>query len=434
MKKNYSMFKALLFSASLAFIVFGCEKAKNELADENYSSGMKKSAPAFETRGAGTNYTIPNIFDASGLLSAPAGEYNTQPLGSPMELWMGVGNETAGTLVGYVTFLSSPDKVKIDLTDIDGVPGPDFFPYVVTTAHIHFAQDVNGIPHTKNGNPIPGQFEYNVPVDPSQSVIEIPVEFDAVGAIHLSVVKYGGVEGFNFYLPNNQVTLRITDYPSAGDPSYFKMQVTSGGYISTYDMGYGPGIYEGWCIDLDHTIQINADYSAYLYSSYETLPGWMVGAGFIENPENLDKVNYLVNNFAAGQIVQPLDVNCNPVRSPEALTFSDIQRAIWKYVDDNQSESGLQNWSQERVNAILCHVNAKGDGFVPGCDQKIVFLVVPTGTNTTSYNVQIVIGQPVIGQIQVPCKTMGGTAWGDGKFGAGFPGARQWGTYFLRNE
>lgn len=160
----------------------------------------------------------------------------------------------------------------------------------------------------------------------------------------------------------------------------------------------------------------------------------MVGAGYIENPENLDKVNYLVNNFAAGQIVQPLDVNCNTVRLPEALTFSDIQRAIWKYVDDNQSESGLQNWSQERVNAILCQVNANGYGFVPDCNQKIVFLVVPVGTNATSYNVQIVIGQPVIGQIQVPCKTMSGTAWGDGKSGAGFPGARQWGTYFLRNE
>lgn len=434
MKKNYSLFKACVFSASLAFIVFGCEKTKTVPGDENLSSGKNMGAPVSESEGTGTNYTAPNIFDASGMLSVAAGVNNEQPLGSPMKLWMGVGNETAGTMVGNVTFLGSPDRVKIDLTDIDGVPGPDFFPYVVTKVHIHFAPDVNGIPRTKNGNPIPGQFEYNVPVDPSQSVIEIPVEFDVVGAIHLSVVKYGGVEGFNFYLPNNQVTLRVIDYPSAGDPSYLKVKVTTGGFISAYDMGYGPGIYEGWCIDLDHTIELNTDYSAYLYSSYETIPDWMVGAGFIENPENLDKINYLVNSFAAGQIVQPLDVNCNIVRSPEVLTYSDIQRAIWSYIDDNQSESGLQNWSQERVNAILCHVDNQGDGFVPGCDQKIVFLVVPVGPNTASYKVQIVIGQPVIGQIKVPCETTGGTAWGDGKFGARFPGAKQWGTYFLRNE
>jgi hypothetical protein len=267
-------------------------------------------------------------------------------------------------------------------------------------------------------------------VDPYQTKIIVPVEFDAIGAIHLSVVKYGGVEGFNFYLPNTEVTLKITDYPSPGDPSYFKMQITGGGFISTYDMGYGVGIYEAWCIDVDHTIEMNKPYPGYLYSSYETLPAWMVGDGLIEKPENLDKVNYLVNKFAAGQLVQPLNDDCDPIISPEPLTFSDIQRAIWNLIDNNQSAAGLTDWSQNRVNAILCDVNANGEGFVPSCSQKIVFLVVPTGTTNTDYNVQIVIGQPVIGQIEVPCTTMSGTAWGDGKFGAGFPNAKQWGTYF----
>lgn len=424
MKRVLSSLALVTVVALLAFLA-GCsqQQSPTEAATTDQLIGLSK---------AGTGYIDPNTFNGNGDLCAIGGDYNTQQIGSPMELWMGVGNETAGSLVGYVTFLSGPDRVRIDLTDIDGVPGPDFFPYVVTTAHIHFASSVNDIPHAKNGNPIPGQFEYNIPVDPYQSVIEVEVDFDTYGAIHLSVVKYGGVEGFNFYLPNNQVTLRITDYPSAGDPTYFKFRVTNGGFISTYDMGYGPGVYAGWCIDVDHTIALNTNYAAYLYSSYETLPSWMVGPGNIEYPENLDKVNYLVNHFEAGQVVQPLDGSCNPVGSPQALTYGDIQRAIWHYIDNNQSTSGLGNWNQNRVNAILCDVNAEGhgEGFVPGCDQKIVFIVVPTGTQG-SFNIQIVIGQPVIGEIEVPCYTSGGTAWGDGKFGANFQGANQWGTYFL---
>ncbi len=379
-------------------------------------------------RAAGTGTTIPNTFA-------------TCP-GSTMELWMGVGNQTAGTLVGYATLrqVGTQDYVKINLIDYDdGIPGPDILPFVVTAIHIHFAPTVAGIPHTRNGNPIPGQFEYNIPVNaPYQSDYLIPVEFDAVGAIHVSVKEYAGVEGFTYWLPNNQVTLRIVDYPSAGDPTYFKLQVMGGGFISTYDMGYGPGVYEGWCIDTDHTINLNQDYPAYLFSSYESLPSWIVGPGLIEYPENLDKVNYLVNAFHTGQLVQPMEANCtariNPVTGlpypPEALTYSDIQKAIWSFIENTPSSAGIGAWSQYRVNAIVCAANAYGEGFVPDCTQKVVFLVVPAGQTLT---VQVVVGQPVIGELPVPCEGASGTAWGDGKLGAQFPGANQWGTWFNVN-
>jgi hypothetical protein len=100
-------------------------------------------------------------------------------------------------------------------------------------------------------------------------------------------------------------------------------------------------------------------------------------------------------------------------------------------MDDNISTSGLSNWSSYRVNAIRCGALASGEGFKPTCDQKIVFLVVPMG-NTGTFNVQVVIGQPVIGEIAVACTSAAGTAWGDGKYGAKFPRAKQWGTYFVR--
>jgi len=421
MRTGKTIFRSVLFIALAAIVIYGCEKSGN-LPDGFKPDPMASSS----ILGAGSNYTFVNSFDGGGLLCSKDGSYNDQPLATEMELWMGVGNEKAGTLVGTVTF--EPGKAIIKLTG-------DIFPYVITAAHIHFAATVDGIPHTRNGNPVPGQFEYNVPVDPGQSEITVPVEFEEFGAIHLSVVKYGGVEGFNYYLPNDPVTLRIVDYPTAGNPSYFKLKVTGGGFISDYNMGYGPGVYTGWCIDVDNTINLNVDYPAMLYSSYESLPSWMTGPGMIESPENFDKINYLINHFSAGTMVQPLNADCSTRTDPstgltvpeEALTYSDIQRAIWHYIDNNQSTSGLSTWSQYRVNAIVCAVEAGGENFVPGCNQKIVFLVIPTGN---ALNFQVVIGQPVIGEIQVPCETISRTAWGDGKFGAGFPGAKQWGTYF----
>ena len=46
--------------------------------------------------GAGSGYSAPNTFNTAGLLATVGGVYNTQALGTPMELWMGVGNQTAG--------------------------------------------------------------------------------------------------------------------------------------------------------------------------------------------------------------------------------------------------------------------------------------------------------------------------------------------------
>ena len=61
---------------------------------------------------------------------------------------------------------------------------------------------------------------------------------------------------------------------------------------------------------------------------------------------------------------------------------------------------------------------------MPDCEEKIVFITVPDAGN-----VQLIVGQPVISSIQVPCEDEGGTAWGDGWYGATFDG-KQWGTWF----
>jgi hypothetical protein len=336
-----------------------------------------------------------------------------------MELWMGVGNEDAGTLVGSVTF--DANNVIIDLTDANSDGILDMFPYVLTAVHIHFAPDVESIPHTNNGNPIPGQFEYNVVLDdPSQSVIEVPVEFDAVGAIHLSAVQYGGLEALEYYLPTGPVQMKVK-YPQSGDPSYLGMTLD--------DTDRMDGVYESWCGDVDSPIDQNIWYTSQLYSWHDDdLP-----TGLFENPENLEKVNYLLNTFYVGIEVEPLTSTCTPAQScgldkpPEALTYGDIQVAIWTLIEDTLPDdlafAALGNWSQERVNAILCDVNDNGDEFIPTCDDEspllTEFIVVPDDG-----------AQAQISLIELPCETTEGTAWGDGKYGERFPGTKRWGSYF----
>lgn len=346
--------------------------------------------------------------------------------GKPIELWAGSPANGDGFKVGTIDL-----KVNGAMLDVTYHLDTSLFPWVVTEIHFHMGPNVDSFPVTKQGNPIPGQFKYNLEVDPAMAerTYSFPLpSYDPIYvAFHAVVVKYGGLEGFNYYLPNEEVSLHVVSNPAPGGTSYWRFEISDGEFTSVYD---------GWCIDTDHSIGTGY-YTAQLYSSYEELPAWMKVNGMIEYPGNLDMVNYLVNNFAVGQLVQPSNSDGSPRIDPstglpypvEALTYSDIQRAIWALIENNQSTAGLSGWSQYRVNAILYDVSNNGEGFTPICGDKVVFIVVPLVGE--KHPLQFVIGQPMIGGVDVPCETLSETAWADGKTGANFPGAKQWATYFV---
>lgn len=365
---------------------------------------------------AGTNLMYPNTFDANGVLCVLGENDLKGTLGTPMEIWMGVGNKKAGTLVGRITFDGA--DVIIDLKDADNDGMPDMYPYVVTLVHVDFEETFAELPQTKKGNPIPGQFETHKEADPyaTSLVIEnaINVGLDKFGAIHMEVVKYGGVKGFNFYLPDNEVTMTV----AASSNSYNKIHIENGGFISSYNSGLGEGWYESWCIAADLGISYS-EFSAYLYSSYETIPVEVLTQAKI-NADNLDNANWLLNHYSVGDPVFDADNE-----SLGNLTVMDIQNALWILINNKGSYN-------PKVSIIVAEALANGEGFKPDCDQKIIFLAVPMDPNMI-VNAQILIGQPLIAEIPVPCEDEGGTAWGDGYYGATFPG-KQWGTWFQYNE
>ncbi|MEQ8468436.1 SdrD B-like domain-containing protein, partial [Coleofasciculus sp. E1-EBD-02] len=166
--------------------------------------------------------------------------------------------------------------------------------------------------------------------------------------------------------------------------------------------------FDGYCIDTDRGIRPNIDYTAKVYSSYETLPDELIGTGLIEKPENLDLVNWILNQGFEGQAST----------GNGTYTSGDIQRAVWSLLDDQQSSGGgtLGAWEQARVDEILDLAQDNGEGFVPEYDYTTLFgeqvvgkmgvILVPDSNNDGLPDSQIVIAEVELSKI-------GDTVWSD---------------------
>lgn len=273
-------------------------------------------------------------------------------------------------------------------------------PTLMYETQLHVALTEPEIPQTKKGNPKIGRFDYKDMHDPGVQVFEYVIPLADLGAepdtlviaAHAVVAELGGLEGL-VTLPDT-VSLKIA-YPGTG-PTYFDAIISNGGDLD--------GTYDSWCVDVGHTIYPGTLYEDIeVWSSYEELPEYAT----IDKPENLDLVNYLVNNYAVG------DASI----SGGNFTMCDIQRAIWTLIDN--SITGCGGYSQARVDEIVDDALANGEGFEPGCDEKVVLVLVTPG------NVQVTIQVITIG-IEVPCEDISETAWG---FGDTFTDST-WAMYF----
>jgi hypothetical protein len=296
-----------------------------------------------------------------------------------------------------------------------------YIEYVVTEpgwclvqTHLHAATSPGEIPQTKKGNPKVGQFEYSSeypfePCEQSPAPYVIPLGDWAAGeklsiAAHAKVQTIVGwesdLDGFEAALPD-QVTMRVV-HP--GGDSYFNVTITNGGDLN--------GTYDDWCVDTDHTISPNRNYTADVYSSYETLPD-----GLVEYPENLDLINWIINQNFVGQ----------PSVCGGNYTYGDVQRAIWELIEDEQSNSGLGSWSQCRVDEIVNAAQLNGGSFEPGCGDVVAVILVPVDGS------QLTIAQVTFADVDVPCIPIyrDETAWGGDYFDEPleFPGD-SWAMYF----
>ena len=263
-------------------------------------------------------------------------------------------------------------KIAEDTTPLDNMDN-----WAITNTHVHIVKNVDEIPQ-KNGNPIPGQFTYKNAyyyVDETPP-LAIPLNGWTPGTVlniaaHADVEVAGGLLGLEMYLPDT-VTMKVT-YPVAGGSAYFPNVSVTGGTILD-------GTYSGWCVDTEHVIYQNTNYTANVYSSYETIEG------LVDHPENMDLVNWILNKGYVGKT------------SPGGYgvyTYGDVQRAIWTLVDDNPSTAGLGSWDQNRVNEILADAQANGEGYEPGCGDIVAVILAPV--NST----QVIIAQVIIFELEI---------------------------------
>ncbi len=159
-----------------------------------------------------------------------------------------------------------------------------------------------------------------------------------------------------------------------GQSSYFDVTILGESLLA--------GMYDDYCVDTAHTIAPGATYTADVFSSFDALPD-----GLVDFPENLDLVNYILNQGYVG----------TPSSDGSVFTYSDVQRAIWTLVDDTQSTAGLGPWSQARVDEIVAEAEAMGDGYEPTCDGVIGVILAPVG------NQQVTLAQVTVALIPGAC-------------------------------
>ncbi len=157
-----------------------------------------------------------------------------------------------------------------------------------------------------------------------------------------------------------------------GGPSYFTTTIRNiTGQPRDKDISPLAGtelVFEGWCVDTSQDMDDTIWYKVQAFSSYNNYPEAFINYpdGIVDYPENLDLINYIINQDYVGRMSR-----CGTV-----FTYGDVQRAMWLLIDDRPSLTPkLGPWEQCRVRQILHEAWNNGDGYMPGWGDEIAILL-----------------------------------------------------------
>ena len=183
----------------------------------------------------------------------------------------------------------------------------------------------------------------------------------------------GGIDGESQSLPSYVELQIIQEFSETG--AYFIIQLSNAGPLD--------GVHDAWCVDPD-TLSSWEPYPVKLYSSYATLP-----PGAVENPQNLDLVNYVINNFEAGDTV---DVDWGGgTAMPTTVTMLDVQDAIWGLVS-----SSYYVGDGTAAQVLIEAARAEGEGFLPACDEQMAVIAMPAANLDPSSGNDVQVLAPVV--------------------------------------
>jgi len=144
--------------------------------------------------------------------------------------------------------------------------------------------------------------------------------------------------------------------------------------------------YDAWCLVEHIQIQVNTTYNAFIFSSYEigylnAVPGLAANL----NLQNLDNINWLLNNYARLGAVS-----------------GDVQGAIWKMMGSKALVNYLGPQDINKIDALVAQA-MQHDGYVPGAGETIGVIVDPMLNGTHR--------QPLI--VEMKAATLGDRVWHD---------------------
>lgn len=356
------------------------------------------------------------------------------------DLIAGGGSLASAIDVGDVLYSYDDFAKQLTVTYqiVDPTPGDLRDDWFLNSIEFDFSvNNLDGIPTNKSGNPKVGQFDYKYAfalpdASGGQTSHSFTIDLNALDidlepgdvinlAAHGNVSQLGGLEALEYALPD-QVTMRVQ---RTSPESYFQTTIDGPDWLD--------GTYNGWCVDTSRTIGQNTNYTANVYSSYEDM------AGIVDKPNNLDAVNWLLNNFQVGdslvdEVIYGGFNNADPSQYPNSgdpvtgvdpgtnnslgpITYGDIQRAIWGLIEHTQSTAGVGSFSDARADELADRAYLYGQDFIPECGDKVALVLQPVNPSGMP-NAQITIAQVTLAELGIPCEGGEETAWGEGAWDA----------------
>ena len=123
--------------------------------------------------------------------------------------------------------------------------------------------------------------------------------------------------------------------------------------------------YDTWCIDLDRDFQVGVKFNArFISTACDPLPSDI--NCIIEYPENLDVFNYFINHYTVGDLY-----------NGEEIQSDEFQAIIWKLLEDRVIPNNTNfHPNMNLVNALVADLLIAGNGFKPGCNEKMGIIAV----------------------------------------------------------
>lgn len=262
------------------------------------------------------------------------------------------------------TPLTSSDGVVIGKVQVEKNGNFLTVKYIVTSSnwglsetYLHVSSTETGIPTNSVNNPDFGAFSYkgkhNLDSIVTYSNIDVTgwsESFIATRAVaHQLGASVVDLDAFEATLPTSNVTMQVD---LVGAPSYFEVNIFTG--VQQYI-----GVFYGNCVDLDNPINEGNFYNVKMVSSYSN-DAALLGC-IVDNPYNLDLVNYIINQDYSGI----------------GATGREVQAAVWTLLDSDSLVAGYGNitWSDSLMNIIIADAQANGENYVPECGGDIVVLL-----------------------------------------------------------